>query len=121
MTEKELMEEQQSILDIANCGIVYDTNSNLPLSFEFGQPSIYCFRRKQWKFHKYPLLIVSYLTHTSTFVIYCGAIIIKVVSLMKKVIIIHVLIVIKIALFLWTSLLTSVYFLYDTIFTLTGF
>ena len=36
MTEKKLMEEQQSILDIANYGIVYASNSNLPLSFEFG-------------------------------------------------------------------------------------
>lgn len=35
MTEKELMEEQQSILDIANYGIAYDTNINLP-PFKFG-------------------------------------------------------------------------------------
>ena len=49
---------------------------------------------------KHPLLTVSYLTLPLLFVIYYGAIIIKVGSLMKQAVIIPVLSVTKIALFL---------------------
>ena len=101
-----------------NYGTVYDTNVN-PLLLNLVKLIFITLEGNNENSTRYPLLIASYLTLPLLIIMCSGAIIFKVVFVMKQAVIIHVLNVIKIALFLWTSLLTPTYFLYDTILTLT--